>query len=170
MSYPPKIDSCQFLVNEILALVLEKLPNVRLMLAGSSPHFLVRKLESKNVIVTGWVDDMRLMYAKSRVFIAPMRMGTGLQNKLLEAMAMQLPCITTALANDALKASVGDKILISATAEGAARNICYLLENKEMADKIAQNGHNFVVDNYNWERNIALLNQIMNNNKEHAVS
>jgi sugar transferase (PEP-CTERM/EpsH1 system associated) len=169
MSYPPNIDACQFLVNEILPLVHEKMPNVRLMLAGSSPHFLVRKLESEHVIITGWVDDMRQMYAKTKIFIAPMRMGTGLQNKLLEAMAMQLPCITTALANDALKASVGEKILLSSSAAGHARNICELLENKELADKIALNGYNFVIENYNWERNIVLLNQIINN-KEHAVS
>jgi glycosyltransferase involved in cell wall biosynthesis len=64
---------------------------------------------------------------------------------------------------------VGDKILLSSSAEGHAKNICELLENKVLADKIAINGYNFVIENYNWERNIEQLNQIMKNKSEHAL-
>ncbi|MCX6231357.1 MAG: glycosyltransferase [Bacteroidetes bacterium] len=161
MSYPPNIDACQFLVNEILPLVHKRIPGAKVMLAGSSPHFLVKKLESDYVVVTGWVDDMRLSYAKAKVFIAPMRIGTGLQNKLLEAMAMQLPCITTPLANDALKANEGSEIFVNLSAQWLAKNICDLLENTELSDKIALNGYDFVIQNFNWKKNIKVLHQII---------
>ncbi|NVN95754.1 MAG: glycosyltransferase [Bacteroidetes bacterium] len=165
MAYPPNIDACQYLVKDILPLVMKKYPNIKVLLAGASPHFLVRKLKSNNVEVTGWVNDMRNCYAKSTIFIAPMRIGTGLQNKLLEAMAMRLPCITTTLANDALKAMDSRDVLIGNTQEELAQHICYLLENKYKSNEIALNGYYLVQSNFSWAKNIEELNQIITNTK-----
>ncbi len=164
MAYPPNIDAAQFLVKDILPLVIKKFPNAKVLLAGSSPNTIVRNLQSANVEVTGWVDDMRVCYAKSKVFIAPMRIGTGLQNKLLEAMAMQLPCITTSLANDALKATENKEVLVGDISEVLANHICMLLENETKNNEIALNGYNFVHKNFNWKRNIEQLNRIITNN------
>jgi sugar transferase (PEP-CTERM/EpsH1 system associated) len=163
MAYPPNIDACQFLIKEILPLVIKKYPDCKVMLAGASPHFLVKKLQSDHVEVTGWVDDMRLCYSKSKIFIAPMRIGTGLQNKLLEAIAMKLPCITTSLANDALKAKEETEILIGNNAEQLADHICYLLENERTGNDMAFNAYNFVNTNYSWQHNIEQLNKIITN-------
>ncbi len=163
MAYPPNIDACQYLIKEILPLVMKKYPDVKVMLAGSSPHASVKKLQSTNVEVTGWVDDMRQCYAISKIFIAPMRIGTGLQNKLLEAMAMQLPCITTTLANDALKATEKKEVLIGDTAEQLALHICYLMENENQCNQMALNAHSFVAEHFSWEKNIAQLNKIITN-------
>lgn len=163
MAYPPNIDASQYLVKEILPLVIKKFPNVKVLLAGASPHNLVKKLKSENVEITGWVDDMRDCYSKSKIFIAPMRIGTGLQNKLLEAMAMQLPCITTLLANDALKAKNNRDILIGNSPETLANCICMLLENEDKRNEIAMNGYDFVAANFNWERNVEVLNELITN-------
>jgi len=163
MAYPPNIDACQFIVNEILPLVVKKYPMVKVLLAGASPHYIVKKLASKNVEVSGWVNDMRDSYLKSKIFVAPMRIGTGLQNKLLEAMAMQLPCITTTLANDALKAGENKDVLIGDTAEDIANQICLLLENKNLSIELASNGYKFVHKNFNWKSIIEHLNQIITN-------
>ena len=94
MSYPPNIDCAEYLVHDILPLVQESFPNATLCLAGANPHPKVKALASNNVIVTGWIEDIRDAYNASQVFVAPMRIGTGLQNKLLEAMSMNLPSIT----------------------------------------------------------------------------
>ncbi len=163
MAYPPNIDACQYLVKEILPLLMKKNPNIKVLLAGASPHILVKRLQSSNVAVTGWVDDIRYCYASSKVFIAPMRIGTGLQNKLLEAMAMQIPCITTPLANDALKATENRDVLIGDTPEIFANHIYNLLENKNKYNEIALNGYNFVNKNFNWKKNVEQLNQIITN-------
>jgi len=61
------------------------------LLAGANPNIRVMVLKSNHVEVSGWVPDMRECYASAKIFIAPMQIGTGLQNKLLEAMAMEIP-------------------------------------------------------------------------------
>jgi glycosyltransferase involved in cell wall biosynthesis len=93
---------------------------------------------------------MRDAYAQSRIFIAPMRIGTGLQNKLLEAMSMRLPCITTTLANNSLNAEENKDILIGNNEQEIAQHIITLLTNKDKADTIAQNGYDFVRRVYDW--------------------
>src|SRR5690606_10362368 len=120
-----------------------------------------KKLHSKQVLITGWVPDMRLWYNKSKVFVAPMRIGSGLQNKLLEAMAMQIPTITTPLANNALKAQHEDQILEAKSETEIAKHIVTLLTNQNMYNKIKTNGHDFVKANFSWEKNTLLLNDLL---------
>ena len=110
------------------------------------------------------MDDIRDSYSAAQLFIAPMRIGTGLQNKLLEAMSMKIPSITTPLANDALQAKDGVEILIGADAKQLANCIIELLENKSAYNNIAQNGYDFVHDNHSWEKATEKLNKIINNN------
>lgn len=151
MGYPPNINAAQFLAREIFPLVKQKLPAARLLLAGASPHAKVLSLSSPDIEVTGWVPDIRECYARAKVFIAPMRIGTGLQNKLLEAMSMRLPCITSPLANSALGAFPDREILIGNTPEQYASHIINLLADPELSDYIAGNGHLFVHEKYSWE-------------------
>jgi glycosyltransferase involved in cell wall biosynthesis len=80
-----------------------------------------------------------------------MQLGTGLQNKLLEAMSMQLPCITSSLCNSALMAQEGKEILIGNTAEEVAEQTIRLLDDVDLAKTIANNGSHFVRENYTWE-------------------
>jgi len=163
MGYPPNINAAEFLVNKILPFVLEQKPGISLLIAGASPNLRVQVLKSENVEVTGWVSDMRECYARAGIFIAPMRIGTGLQNKLLEAMAMQIPCVTSQLANQALKAKENDEILVADTAEEYARHIIGLLENPQKAHEVALNGLNFVRKNYSWEKETAKIEQLIDN-------
>lgn len=157
MSYPPNVDCAEFLVNEVMPMVWKSNPNCRLAIAGSSPSSKVRSLTSERVIVTGWVNDIRKTYASCKVFVAPMRIGSGLQNKLLEAMAMRIPCITSPLANNALKAIDGKNILIAEDAEKVAELINYLLRHPDQAEKIAEQGLDFISRNYDWESSTTQL-------------
>ncbi len=151
MGYPPNVNASEYLVKEILPIVQQTRPNVKLVLAGATPHPSVLALKGRNVHVTGWVEDIRECYAKSRIFIAPMQIGTGLQNKLLEAMAMKIPSITSPLANFALEATDGEEILVGNSPQEFANQIIQLLDNKDFADRIAKNGHAFVHRNYDWD-------------------
>jgi polysaccharide biosynthesis protein PslH len=161
MNYPPNVDAACFLVKEILPLARLSHPNLKVLLAGANPHSRVLALKSDNVIVTGWVTDIRDSYATAKVFIAPMQIGTGLQNKLLEAMAMGLPCITSILANNALGATDGKEILIANSPAEYARQIDLLLNDAEFADNIANRGREFVLHTFNWEQTTNMLCQIM---------
>lgn len=150
MGYPPNVEGAIYLANEILPRVWKTRPGTNLLVAGATPAAKVQALDSENVHISGWVDDIRDSYASARIFIAPMLLGTGLQNKLLEAMAMQLPCITSELANNALGGTHEQNILICSTPQEYADAIIRLLENPEVAKKLANEGYEFVHKNYGW--------------------
>lgn len=161
MGYPPNVDACKFLIHEIMPLVWKELPSARVMLAGASPHPEVRQLQGKKVEVTGWVDDIRDCYARSQVFIAPMRIGTGLQNKILEALSMGLPCVTTPLAFSALHPDVGEFVLTGDDASRLASNLLYLLQHKESIKAKADASRTFVLQHYDWDKATQMLEALM---------
>jgi glycosyltransferase involved in cell wall biosynthesis len=151
MAYPPNVNAVAFLVQEIMPLVWKQLPDAKLLLAGATPDITIRQVASKKVIVTGWMDDIRDAYAHSKVFVAPMRIGTGLQNKLLEAMSMALPCVTTSLANKPLNAKLNHELLVGDNAVEIAGHLVKLLSNSEFADQIASAGYEFVRRQFSWD-------------------
>ena len=136
MNYPPNVDAAKHLVKDIMPKVWEKHPEARVLISGTNPAGEVKRLANERVTVTGRVEDIRRSYAQSKAFVAPMRMGSGMQNKLLEAMAMGLPCVTSKLAADALGTETGKHLL---------------------------KGNRFVRDNFNWERCNDILEGILSN-------
>jgi len=167
MAYPPNVNAAEYLANEIMPLVHKYKPEARLLLAGATPDKRVLALQSDSVTVTGWMDDIRDGYARAKIFIAPMQIGTGLQNKLLEAMAMKIPSITSTLANNALCAKDGKEILVGDTPVDYAKLINKLLDDQDFANKIAEAGYQFVIDNYNWESATAVLEEVMKSGNQH---
>lgn len=162
MSYFPNVDAAEFLVKQILPPLRTQFPNITVVLCGATPSPRVKALASPNVIVTGWVDSMAEMYAQSRIFVAPLQVGTGLQNKLLEAMAMKLPCVTSPLAGKPLEnVQEGREVLICNTVSGYVDAISLLLKNSDRYAEIAENGHLFVKKNYNWEAMTARLEELL---------
>jgi len=150
MSYPPNVNAVEYLADEIMPIVWKTLPETKLYIAGATPDPKVKKAASDKIIVSGWLDDIRDAYAQSCVFIAPMRIGTGLQNKLLEAMSMRLPAITSPLANASLGAKPNEEILIGSNAQEMAKNILTLLNDAQKAKQIAQAGFDFTNRVYDW--------------------
>lgn len=152
MSYRPNIESARFLAMEVMPLVWNTMPNVRVTIAGAKPSPQVTALASEKIEVTGWVDDIASVYAGSRLFVAPMLINSGLQNKLLEAMACGIPCITTTLANNALKAIPNEHIFIADDKVTFAQRIIDALANTDHAQAVALKGQSYVLENYSWQR------------------
>ena len=161
MSYAPNVNAVEYLANEILPLVWKQLPEAKMYIAGANPDPKVKKVASDRIIVSGWLDDIRDAYAQSRVFIAPMRIGTGLQNKLLEAMSMGLPAITSPLANASLGATPDEEILVGSNAEALAQHLVTLLTDKEKASQIAQAGFDFTNCVFDWKSSTEKLENAM---------
>lgn len=164
MGYAPNIQSSLFLVKEVMPLLLNRMPHLRLLISGATPAESIRKLAGNNVTVAGWTEDIRTSYAQSKLFIAPMQIGTGLQNKLLEAMSMKIPCITSPLANDALGAVHGKHIVVARKPAEYADAVISLLENPETAMAMAERAHQFVSENFSWEKSTDKLEQLMSGN------
>ena len=151
MAYPPNVEAAVLLATEILPLVRQQHPQAHLLLAGTTPAPRVQALAAASVTVSGWLPDIRAAYAGARVFVAPMRSGTGLQNKLLEALAMRLPCVTTPLAQAPLGGVPGTHVLVGDTAAELAAHVSALLADPAAAAALASRGLAFVRANYNWE-------------------
>lgn len=151
MNYPPNVEGAVFLVKKVLPLLVKKYPNIKVLISGANPSSRVKSLVSENVIVSGWVDDIRESFARSRILVAPMQSSIGLQNKLLEGMAMRIPCVTTPLSNNALQAQPGKEIMVAETPEEFAAAIIKLISHPELAVSIADDAWKFVRDYYAWE-------------------
>ena len=161
MSYEPNVHAAQFLAQEVMPLVWREVPEATLLLAGASPKREVRRLAGERVTVSGYVDDIRESYASARIFAAPMQTGSGLQNKLLEAMAMQLPCVTTSIANASLYAEEGRQVLVGDTAQVFADHLVALLRSPDLRDQLAVAGYNYVNDNFSWEKSCEKLEEVL---------
>ncbi|MBK7576540.1 MAG: glycosyltransferase [Ignavibacteria bacterium] len=160
MNYPPNVDAAIYLVNTIMPIVWQTMPHARVVIAGASPHRSVRALASERVEITGWVDDIRSCYAASRVFVAPMRIGTGLQNKLLEAMAMGVACITTPISHEPVGARADDEIRVGDSPDSLAVHIMDLLAHDAERERLAEAGRNFVTSTYAMEHTRTVLNDV----------
>ena len=158
MSYPPNIEAVEYICEHILP----HFPDKKLLISGSSPHARVKKLDQlSQVELTGWVNDIRESYARGKIFLAPMMIGTGMQNKLLEAMAMGVPCVTTSLANNAIDAKHEDQIMVAENPSEFIEAIQQLNEHPDLYQKIAQNARKYVLEKYTWDKATAPLIELI---------
>jgi sugar transferase (PEP-CTERM/EpsH1 system associated) len=161
MNYPPNVDAAVCLAKEILPELKKRYPELKLMIAGADPTKKVRSLQSDSVTVTGWVPSMTDCYAQSRIFVAPMRLGTGLQNKLLEAMSMRLPCVTSPLAAKPLDPAVEKGAIIACnTTLQYVDTLSRLLSDPCYYTELAQRGQEFVYEHYDWTNATKRLNSL----------
>ncbi|MBL7943317.1 MAG: glycosyltransferase [Flavobacteriales bacterium] len=161
MSYAPNIDCAEFLVREILPRVRKQLPDTNLTICGATPHRRVLQLKGNGVAVLGWVDDIRSIYASARVFAAPMQIGTGMQNKLLEAMSMSLPCVSSPLACGGLGIEPGREVLSGINADEIAVHIITLLEDAALRKRIGDDARKFVQERYDWKTTTLRLENLI---------
>jgi glycosyltransferase involved in cell wall biosynthesis len=160
LSYAPNVEAVKYLTEKILP----KLPisSNKILISGAQPSHVVNSMchGHANITLRSWVDDIRDSYVSGRVFVAPMFIGTGLQNKLLEAMALGIPCVTTSLANNALKAKENEEILIANTTEEFIEAL-EQLKNEEFCQNIRQNAQKFVKANFRWNQSTAGITKEM---------
>lgn len=159
LSYEPNIQAIQYLVREILPLLIPKIPDIQIKITGANPHPSISALAHKHVQVSGWMDDIRNAYESATIFVAPLFSGAGMQNKLLEAMSMQLPCVTTSLVNNGIGAIPDEQLLLAEDAATFAKQILYLYTDKNLREKIAQAGRHFIQTRYDWNQSNEILRQ-----------
>ncbi|MFI5203780.1 MAG: glycosyltransferase [Flavobacteriales bacterium] len=153
LSYAPNIECVQYIVEEIIPALEENGKNYSVLISGAAPSSKVRRLcqNHKQITLAGYVDDVRTSYSNARVLVAPFTSGTGLQNKLLEGMAMGIPCVTSALCFNALEnAGKNEHLLVGASTHEYARLIIQLMEDNNLHTSLSQNGRNYVKHHYTW--------------------
>jgi glycosyltransferase involved in cell wall biosynthesis len=157
LSYLPNEQAVNYLFEQILPVIQTQRPHIRVRLAGVAGHKWL-KYASDTVRIDDWVKDIREVYSSARIFVAPLFSGAGLQNKLLEAMSMGIPCVTTPVTNASLRATPETEVLLADDAQLFARQIIRLLEDDDLYQSISVHARCFVEATFNWEQvNMPLL-------------
>ncbi len=159
LSYAPNIYAINYAVEYIMPIV----PELNLAVVGATPTPEILKLKSKQINIVGWVDDSRDAFNEAKIMIAPMFISIGLQNKIIQAMAMELPCVISSMANNALGATPESEVLIADTPEEFKIQITRLLNDEKLYQTIKTNARNFILKNFNWTENTEKINQLLMN-------
>jgi sugar transferase (PEP-CTERM/EpsH1 system associated) len=162
MDYFPNVDAVVWFCDKILPIVQQKIPEAGLTICGSRPLAAVRRLaERRGVTVTGRVPDTRPHLDEAEVFVAPMRMARGIQNKLLEALAMGLPCVASTAAATGTVVQDGAGILAADDPEEFAGHVVRLLRDGAFRAAMAGKARAAVEANYRWDAQLACLDQVI---------
>ncbi|MBL8856998.1 MAG: TIGR03087 family PEP-CTERM/XrtA system glycosyltransferase [Planctomycetes bacterium] len=162
MNYFPNSDGCLWFVRDILPLIRREHPNARFTIVGSHPTNEISSLgRVEGVTVTGFVPDTRVYLSRAAVSVAPLRIARGIQNKVLEAMAMGLPVVGTTCATQGVDGSAERDYQVRDDAPGIARAVSDLLADTQAADELGRRARAFVEQNYDWEVVFDPLDEIL---------
>ncbi len=158
MDYRPNIDAAQWFVSDVLPRVRQQHPGACFYIVGSKPSPDVMKLEDiDGVTVTGRVPDVRPYLAAADVSVAPVRIARGVQNKVLEAMAMGKAVVATEAAFSGIDAVPGRDLLVEDSAEAFAAAIDSLIHDPKRADACGAAARRRVVEGYSWASQLSKL-------------
>jgi sugar transferase (PEP-CTERM/EpsH1 system associated) len=177
MDYFPNVDAARWFCEEILPRVQAQIPAASLTICGNRPTAAVRRLAQRNGVgITGWVPDTRPYLDTAEVFVAPLRIARGVQNKVLEALAMGLPCVASRLAWRGTVVPEGDGILVADTAAEFAELVVRLLRTPRLRAGMARKARAAAETHYRWQVPMAALDEVIAQvmappqNRDHACS
>ena len=164
MDYFPNVNAVAFFARQVLPLIRKSLPETRFLIVGSNPAAEVKRLEKiPGVEVTGYVPDIRSHLSQAHVFVAPLSIAAGIQNKILEAMAMELPVVASKLAVQGLSESVAAMVETAAQPEEFADEVVRLLQDPELRRAKGIDSRQAVVKGYSWSDSLTALVRLLEN-------
>jgi len=152
MGYPPGADAAVYFCREILPLIRRQISATELWIVGRMPRPEVRQLNGSGVYVTGQVDDVIPYYRQSAVCVVPLRAGGGTRLKILEAMALGRPVVSTTIGCEGLEVVDGEHLLIADDPQQFAEKTLRLLTDRQLYQRIAAQGRQLVEDQYDWDK------------------
>lgn len=160
LGYSPNQRAVEILVKKIMPRLLFKKPNITMLIAGARPSNKIKSLSSANISVMADLDDIRKAYSLSKVFVAPIFSGAGQQNKILEAMAMGLPCVTSSIVNSSINAN-HEEIKIGFSIEDFVKYTIGLLYDKNAYLEQQAKALQLVKRNYSWNSQVKKLDMFL---------
>ncbi|NPV68016.1 MAG: glycosyltransferase [Anaerolineae bacterium] len=148
--YAPNVDAALLLIREIFPAVRRAIPEAELLIVGHNPPAELRRLEGGGVRVTGRVPDLRPYLDDAHVYVSPLRVGAGIKNKILEAMAMQTAVVATPMSCDGIDIRDGRDVILAREPAEISRAAIRLLQDAELRRRIAHHGRRLVETRYTW--------------------
>jgi sugar transferase (PEP-CTERM/EpsH1 system associated) len=162
MDYFPNIDAVVWFCDKVLPLIHAQMPEASFVICGSRPVRAVRRLaRRRGVSVTGQVPDTRPYLDSAEVFVAPLRMARGIQNKVLEALAMGLPCVASITAAGGTVIVDGEGILRASEPDEFAEHVLHLLRDEKFRLDVARKARASVEAHYRWDVQLAALDRLI---------
>lgn len=165
MDYFANVDGVEFFAREVFPRLRGRFPDVEMLIVGRSPVPAVRALgELPGVQVTGAVGDVRPFLARAWVFVAPLRIAQGVQNKVLEAMAMNVPVVCSDRVHAGLSEGGfrhGRDLLVAQGAEAFEKCIGGLIEDPEARQRLAENARQRLAVGYRWSSNLERFEEVL---------
>ncbi|GAK51419.1 glycosyl transferase, group 1 [Candidatus Moduliflexus flocculans] len=152
LDYGPGATATRYFCHRILPLIHAQIPEATFLAVGQNPPQYLRDLANQDarILVTGRVDDIRPYVDRAKVFVVPLRSGSGTRLKILDAMAMSIPVVSTTIGAEGLNIRSGENILIADTPEDFSAAVLKLLQDDSFAASIKQNAFRFVRETYSW--------------------
>jgi glycosyltransferase involved in cell wall biosynthesis len=164
MDYFPNGEGVNWFCREVLPIIRIRIPDVSFVICGARPTAAVRKLANEpGVVVTGRVPDVRSHMSQASVGVVPLRIARGIQNKLLEGMAMGLPIVTTTAAHLGVEAVEGRDLLVADRPEDFAAAVVRLLGEERVRMEMGRSAREFMESHYAWDSQLAQLDRILEN-------
>lgn len=163
LSYPPNADGIRWFLQEVFPLVQQQVPGVTLTVIGKNPpaDFVQLAEQSGGAIeVTGYVDDLTPYMAAAALMVVPVRAGSGMRVRLLEAFARAMPTVTTTIGLEGIIAEADKEILLADDPQSFATATVQLLNNPELQEKLARNGRNLAEARYDWRAVLKLMDNV----------
>lgn len=162
MDYQPNIDGVLWFYEQIYPLIRKTMPQVYFFIVGSRPTEEVTKLHGKDgITVTGFVDDIRPYYAAADLSVVPLRLARGVQNKVLEALAMGNAVVTTSKALEGIEARPGRELMVADNPETFAQQVLDLLAQPKKRTQLGLLGRQFVNQHHRWDDNMRKLEKLV---------
>lgn len=161
MDYWPNVDAVSWFAREVVPLLRAQRPALRFHVVGRNPCAAVRSLASDAVNVVGTVPDTRPWLQHAAVMAAPMRLVRGIQNKVLEGMAMGVPVVTTTECATSIEAVAGEHLQVADSAPQFCARILSLLDDPETAQRVGRAGRACIQSNYDWGDRMARLDAFL---------
>lgn len=171
MDYHANVDGVSWFVREIWPALKQEFKELRFLIVGSKPVPAVQELgKLEGITVTGFVEDVREYYQAADVCVIPLRLARGVQNKVLEAMAMGRAVVTTTKAALGVGATGGEHLLVADCPEEFAMAVLGLLRDREARMQLGGNGQSFVRESFDWRVNMARLESLLDGRGEEELA
>lgn len=168
---PMNIDAAKFVAVDILPRIRENIPNVELMIAGSGLSKEISYLQKLDgVLVLGYVPDIQKVFNEAKLLLLPLRSGSGIKGRVIEAMEAGLPVLGTDIAAEGIPVINGENMVIANGIEEITRWTIRLLQDENLRRKISDNARKFVEQNYSWENTYGKIHDIIILKNEVGVS